>query len=66
LSDARLKELAGIATDDARAQLKLVVDDLRATLAEHPGKDGRNVAVMALRKRLAGCSGTHPAVQRAP
>src|SRR5207302_525288 len=53
LSDARLKELAGLATDDARAQLKLVADDLIATLAEHRGKDGRNVAVSALRKRLA-------------
>jgi enamine deaminase RidA (YjgF/YER057c/UK114 family) len=53
LSDARLKQLAGLATDDARAQLKLVADDLIATLADHSGKDGRNVAVTALRTRLA-------------
>jgi hypothetical protein len=57
LSDARLKELAELATDDARAQLNLVVDDLIATLAEHRGKDGRNVALMALRKRLAFVQG---------
>jgi hypothetical protein len=53
LSDARLKELAELATDDARAQLKLVADDLIATLTEQRGKDGRNVAVTAVRKRLA-------------
>lgn len=57
LSDARLKELAELATDDAKAQLKLVADDLIATLAEHPSKDGRNVAVTALRKRLAFVQG---------
>jgi hypothetical protein len=53
LSDARLEVLASLATDDARAQLRLVADDLIATLSEHRGKDGRNVAVTALRKRLA-------------
>ena len=53
LSDAQLHALAGLATDDARAQLKLVAEDLVATLADQRGKDGRNVAVTALRKRLA-------------
>jgi hypothetical protein len=53
LSDARLDELADLATQDAHAQLALVADDLIATLAEQRGKDGRNVAVTALRKRLA-------------
>ena len=53
LSDARRRELADLATADARAQLALVADDLVATLAEQRGKDGRNVAVRALRKRLA-------------
>jgi len=33
-------------------QLILVEDDLAATLAESGGKDGRNVAVRALRGRL--------------
>jgi hypothetical protein len=33
--------------------LKLVAEDLIATLAEQSSKDGRNVAVSALRKRLA-------------
>jgi hypothetical protein len=33
--------------------LKLVLDDLITTLAEQHGKDGRNVAMTALRKRLA-------------
>ncbi len=57
LSDARLKELADLATEDALAQLRLVADDLIATLAEHRSKDGRNVAVTALRKRLAFVQG---------
>jgi len=57
LSDTRLKELAELATNDARAQLKLVADDLIATLAEQGTKDGRNVAVTALRKRLAFVQG---------
>ena len=57
LSDARLKELADLATEDARAQLKLVRDDLLTTLAEQHGKDGRNVALTALRKRLAFVQG---------
>src|ERR1700694_5558438 len=57
LSDDRLQELAELATDDAHAQLTLVADDLIATLAEQHGKDGRNVAVTALRKRLAFVQG---------
>src|SRR5207244_11103949 len=44
LSDARLNELADLATEDARAQLQFVLDDLIATLAEQHGKDSRNVA----------------------
>jgi hypothetical protein len=57
LSDARLNELADLATEDAHAQLTLVADDLIATLAEQRRKDGRNVAVTALRKRLAFVQG---------
>jgi hypothetical protein len=57
LSDARLEELADLATADAAAQLTLVADDLVATLAEHPTKDGRNVAVRALRRRLTFVQG---------
>src|SRR5205823_384488 len=53
LSDERLAELADLATADALAQLALVEGDLAATLAEYRGKDGRNVAVRALRTRLA-------------
>jgi integrase len=53
LSDARLKELADLGSEDAHAQLRLVAEDLFATLAEQRGKDGRNAAVSALRKRLA-------------
>jgi hypothetical protein len=53
LSDDRLQELAELAIEDAHAQLTLVADDLIATLGEQRGKDGRNVAVTALRKRLA-------------
>lgn len=53
LSDARLQELADLGSEDAHAQLKLVAEDLIATLAKHRHKDGRNVAVSALRKRLA-------------
>jgi hypothetical protein len=53
LSDARLKELADLATQDAHAQFKLVLDDLIATLEEHRGEDGRNITVTALRRRLA-------------
>jgi hypothetical protein len=41
-----------LATEDAQAQLKLVAEDLIATLAEQRSKDDRNVAVTALRKRL--------------
>ena len=52
LSDTRLEELAALATADACAQLTLVADDLIATLAEQPGRDGRNVVVRALRQRL--------------
>src|SRR6266568_2665388 len=57
LSDDRLQELAELATEDAHAQLTLVADDLIATLAEQAGKDGRNVAVTALRKRLGFVQG---------
>jgi hypothetical protein len=57
LSDDRLQELAELATEDAHAQLTLVADDLIATLAEQHGKDGRNVAVTALRKRLGFVQG---------
>jgi hypothetical protein len=57
LSDARLEELAALGTADACAQLALVADDLVATLAEHPTQDGRNVAVGALRRRLAFVQG---------
>ena len=53
LSDTRLTELAALATEDAREQLLKVEADLRATLGEYGGKDGRNVAVQALRLRLA-------------
>ena len=53
LSDARLAALADLATGDALAQLTMVERDLVATLAEYGGKDGRNVAVRALRGRLA-------------
>jgi len=53
LGDARLVELADLATEDALTQLALVEGDLTATLAEYGGKDGRNVAVRALRGRLA-------------
>jgi hypothetical protein len=57
LSDARLEELAKLATADAVAQLTLVADDLAATLAESPGKDGRNATVRALRRRLSFVQG---------
>jgi hypothetical protein len=57
LSDARLEELAALGTADAAAQLTLVADDLVAMLAEQPTKDGRNVAVRALRRRLAFVQG---------
>jgi hypothetical protein len=52
LNDDRRQELAELATEDACAQLTLVADDLIATLSEQRSKDGRNVAVTALRKRL--------------
>ena len=52
LSDVRLEELAALATADAYTQLTMVTDDLVATLAESGGKDSRNVAVTALRRRL--------------
>jgi hypothetical protein len=38
LSDAPLKDLAELATEDARAQLELIADDLIATLREQRGK----------------------------
>jgi hypothetical protein len=53
LSDSRLEELAALATADAAAQLALVAADLEVALSESRGKDGRNVAVTALRRRLA-------------
>jgi hypothetical protein len=57
LSDARLEELAELATEDAYAQLRLVAEDLVATLGEASGKDGRNVAVRVLRRRLSFAQG---------
>jgi hypothetical protein len=53
LSDDCLAELAEQATEDALTQLRMVEGDLVATLADCPSKDGRNVAVRALRTRLA-------------
>jgi hypothetical protein len=53
LSDTRLEELADLATEDARAQLALVAEDLVATLAEQRSHDGPNAAVLALCKGLA-------------
>ena len=53
MSDARLNEFVDLATEDALAQLTLVAEDLIATLAEQRTQDGRNVAVTALRQRLA-------------
>ena len=53
LSDARLEELADLGTSDALAQLQAVADDLTAAIAEQPKSDGRNVAMTALRRRLA-------------
>jgi hypothetical protein len=57
LSDDRLAELADLATEDALTQLRMVEGDLDATLGEYRGKDGRNVAVRALRVRLASVRG---------
>lgn len=53
LSNQRLEDLVKLATQDARIQRTMVRDELVATLAEHQGKDGRNVVVSALRQRLA-------------
>jgi hypothetical protein len=53
LSEARLVELADLATEDACAQLQAVERSLTATLGEYHGKDGRNVGVRTLRTRLA-------------
>lgn len=52
LSDERLRELADRTTPDALAQLTCVADALEVSLAELPHRDGRNVAVRALRQRL--------------
>src|SRR2546427_12396424 len=41
LSDARLTELADLATADTHAQFKIVRDDMLATSVEHSGKDNR-------------------------
>ncbi len=55
LSDARLKELAYLATDDAHAQLTLVADDLIATLAEMFGAcEVRLTAQRSAAGRLTG------------
>jgi len=53
LSDARLGELADVATEDALAQLTLVETELARTLVEYGDKDARNSTVRALRQRLA-------------
>jgi hypothetical protein len=53
LSDAQIEELATLGTLDAIAQLTRVATDLEASLAELHHRDGRNVAVPALRQRLA-------------
>jgi hypothetical protein len=52
--------------------LTLVADDLSATLSDQRSKDGRNVAVVALRKRLAfvqdlieQCTNTRPVAEEA-
>ena len=47
LSDARLKELAVLATEDAHSQLKLVADDLIATLAELVCEDAPGPTIIA-------------------
>lgn len=52
LSDTRLVELAELGIPDSYAQLTMVADDIVATL-ESSGKDGRNVAITALRRRLS-------------
>jgi len=73
LSDERLVELADLATLDAVAQLTRVAADLEASLAELPHRDGRNVAVRALRQRrglvqdlLARCQARNAASPRYP
>ncbi len=66
-------ELADLATLDAVAQLTRVAADLEASLAELPHRDGRNVAVRALRQRrglvqdlLARCQARNAASPRYP
>ena len=53
LSEHQLKELARAATQDAYQQLRIVAEDLRASLALSAGKDSRNAVVRAERVRLA-------------
>jgi hypothetical protein len=53
LSEQQLRELARAATQDAYQQLRIVADDLRASLALSAGKDSRNAVVRAERVRLA-------------
>jgi hypothetical protein len=53
LTDTRLRELADEASDDALAQLTMVVDALQRSLEEAEKRaDGRNVLVSQVRKRL--------------
>jgi hypothetical protein len=52
LTDPRLEDPAEMGTADVYAQLTLVADDIAATLAESPGKDGRNATIQALRRKL--------------
>jgi hypothetical protein len=53
LSERQLRELAHTATQDAYEQLRIVADDLTASLAAGTGQDGRNAVVRAGRARLA-------------
>ena len=72
LTDTRLRELADEASDDALAQLTMVVDAVQRSLEEAEKRaDGRNVLVSQVRKRLrfvrelqAQC-GTNVACRRA-
>jgi hypothetical protein len=53
LTDTRLRELADEATEDALAQLTMVVDAVQRSLEEVEKRaDGRNVLVSQVRKRL--------------
>ena len=55
LSERRLEELATQGTSDAYTQFTMVAQALQESLREYErqGKDGRNVVVQQLRKRLA-------------